>query len=244
MLTVPKALPAVGRRGRYGAEAFCGVDWYPGVGLQRPTHARFSFCRLIFDRLMPEYDRLLRRGLSRADSSGCHVLYRYLTEDDDVDEITAMLHEAYEPLAAGGMRFVASHQDSAMTRRRLDQGDTIVAVDQGRIVGIVTLARADATGGAPFYDAPGVASFGQFAVRPSHQRRGIGRTLLGLVEDRARELRVQCLALDTSEHAADLIAFYQSLGFHVVAFHRWSTVNYRSVIMAKDLAGGRSHGRP
>lgn len=89
-----------------------------------------------------------------------------------------------------------------------------------------------------------MASFGQFAVRLSHQRRGIGRTLVGLVEDRARELRVQHLALDTSEHAADLIAFYESRGVHVVARHRWSTVNYRSVIMAKDLAESRSHDRP
>jgi predicted N-acetyltransferase YhbS len=187
---------------------------------------------------------LLRDGLSRPDSSGRHVFYRYLTVADDVDGITRMLHEAYGPLAAAGMRFVASHQDSATTRRRLDQGDTIVAVDQGRIVGTVTLARTGATGGTPFYDSPGVASFGQFAVRPSHQRRGIGRTLLGLVEDRAKELGVQRLALDTSEHAVDLIAFYESLGFRVVARHRWSTVNYQSVIMAKDLSESRSHDRP
>ncbi len=185
---------------------------------------------------MPDSLTLLRNGLSRPDSSGRNVFYRYLALKDDVDDITAILHEAYAPLAAAGMRFVASHQDSAMTRRRLDQGDTIVAVDQGRIVGTVTLARADATGGAPFYDVHGVASLGQFAVRPSHQRCGIGRTLVGLVEDRARELGVQHLALDTSEHAEDLIAFYGSLGFYVVARHRWSTVNYRSVIMAKELA--------
>lgn len=193
---------------------------------------------------MPDSLTLLRNGLSRPDSSGRNVFYRYLTVDDDVDDITVMLHEAYGPLAAAGMRFVASHQDSAMTRRRLDQGETIVAVEQERIVGIVTLSRADATGGVPFYDAPGVASFGQFAVRPSHQRRGIGRTLVGLVEDRAREVGVRHLALDTSEHAADLIAFYQSLGFHVVARHRWSTVNYRSVIMAKGLTESGSHDRP
>ena len=223
---------------------------YEACGFHRDPVADFtagsrSFLvyRLVFDRTMPECERLLRRGLIRPDSCGRDVFYRYLTVDDDLDEITAMLHEAYGPLAAAGMRFVASHQDSATTRRRLDQGETIVAVEQERLVGIVTLARTDATGGAPFYDSPGVASFGQFAVRPSHQGRGIGRTLVGLVEDRARELGVQRLALDTSEHATDLIALYRSLGFHVVARHRWSTVNYESVIMAKDLAESRTHDR-
>jgi predicted N-acetyltransferase YhbS len=220
----------------------CGFHRDPGSDFTAGSRP-FLVYRLVFDRIMPECDRLLRKGLSRPDSSGRNVFYRYLA-GDDVDDITAMLREAYGPLAAAGMRFVASHQDSAIIRRRLDQGDTIVAVDQGCLVGIITLARAGATGEAPFYDAPGVASFGQFAVRPSHQRCGIGRTLVGLVEDRARELGVQHLALDTSEHAADLITFYESLGFHVVARHRWSTVNYESVIMAKDLAESRSHGRP
>jgi GNAT superfamily N-acetyltransferase len=203
------------------------------VCVTTPFRARLSTTSTVpHTRAMPH---TLTQGMTHPDSTGRAILYRYLSADDDVDDITAMLHEAYAPLAAAGMRFVASHQDSATTRRRLDRGETIVAVDVNRIVGLVTLSRTDATRGTPFYEKPDVASFGQFAVRPSHQRRGIGRTLLGLVEQRARELGVRHLALDTSEHATNLITFYKSLGFHILGHHRWDTVNYRSVVMAKDL---------
>jgi predicted N-acetyltransferase YhbS len=93
-----------------------------------------------------------------------------------------MLHEAYAPLAARGMRFVASHQNSATTHKRMARGETMVAEDEGAIVGVVTLKHADETHGSPFYERPDVAGFGQFAVRPSHQSRGIGAALLNLVK--------------------------------------------------------------
>jgi GNAT superfamily N-acetyltransferase len=133
------------------------------------------------------------------------------------------------------MRFVASHQDSAITRKRIARGETIVAEDEGLIVGVVTLKRAGETHGSPFYERPDVAGFGQFAVRPSHQGRGIGSALLNLVQRRAAEQGVRQLALDTSEHATDLIAFYEAKGFRFVERLQWPDVNYRSVVLAKQL---------
>ena len=82
---------------------------------------------------------------------------------------------------------------------------------------------------------PDVAGFGQFAVRPSHQRRGIGSTLLTLVDGLAREKNVKMLALDTSEHAIELIALYEAKGYRFVEYVQWSDVNYRSRIFAKTL---------
>ena len=86
------------------------------------------------------------------------------------------------------------------------RGETIIAEDDGVIVGTITLADVDRTRGSPFYDRPDVALFGQFAVRPSYQGRGIGSTLIKLVEQRATEQGVSHLALDTSEHATELEA--------------------------------------
>jgi GNAT superfamily N-acetyltransferase len=146
-----------------------------------------------------------------------------------------MLHEAYAPLAARGMRFVASHQDSNVTRRRMARGETVVAQHGDLIVGVVTLKRASESHGSPFYEQPEVAGFGQFAVRPSHQGRGIGAMLLRLIEQRASELGVRQLALDTSEKASDLIALYQAKGFTFVEYLQWPEVNYRSVVLAKRL---------
>ena len=146
-----------------------------------------------------------------------------------------MLHDAYAPLAAQGLRFLATHQDSATTRRRMSRGDTILALDADQIVGTITLKDVEHTTGSPFYDRSDVAGFGQFAVRPSHQRRGIGSTLLSLVEGLAREKDVKMLALDTSEHANELIVLYESKGYRFVEYVQWPDVNYRSRIFAKAL---------
>ena len=134
------------------------------------------------------------------------VTYRALHVDDDLDAITQLLHAAYAPLAAAGMRYVVSHQDVATTKRRMARGETFVAVRDDAVVGVITLAEAHGTHGSPFYDRPDVASFGQFAVLPALQRQGIGSRLMDIVEARACEKGVAELALDTSEHAEALIA--------------------------------------
>jgi GNAT superfamily N-acetyltransferase len=184
-------------------------------------------------------DSSLHAGIRLPDKTGRGILYRFLQPGDDLNAVTSMLHEAYAPLAAQGMRFVASHQDSATTRKRIDRGETIVAVDGGSggasIVGIITLNEAAKTAGSPFYDRPDVAGFSQFAVRPSYQGLGIGSTLLRLVEERARARGVAELALDTSERAVRLIDLYQSKGYRFVEHVQWSATNYRSVILAKRL---------
>jgi predicted N-acetyltransferase YhbS len=163
------------------------------------------------------------------------ITYRRLLPTDDLDAITSLLHEAYAPLAAAGMKFLASHQSVETTRKRLGKGETFVATDGDAIVGIITLAEADATHGSPFYDRPDVADFGQFAVRPTYQRRGIGSRLIEMVESRAREKGVRELALNTSEHATDLISMYSAKGYRFVEYVQWPEVNYRSMIFSKSM---------
>jgi RimJ/RimL family protein N-acetyltransferase len=181
-------------------------------------------------------------GIACTDRKGTEVRYRYLAPDDSIDEITGMLHEAYAPLAKNGMRFVASYQAPSVTQERVKKGETIVAIDNGRLVGIITLAEITTTRGSPFYDRDDVASFGQFAVRPSHQGRGIGAKLLDLVEQRAREKGVGELALDTSERAVQLIELYKAKGYRFVEYLQWRDTNYRSMVFAKMLAERPSAG--
>ncbi len=180
----------------------------------------------------------LQRGCVLRDKTGRPIQYRYLAPTDDLEELTTLLHDAYAPLAAAGMAFVASYQDVETTRRRIDQGETLVAVDGVRVVGTVTLKDAEHTHGSPFYDRADVASFGQFAVRPEYQGRGIGGVLLRLVEQRAAEKHVVGLGLDTSEHATHLIAMYRARGYEFIEHSQWQVTNYRSVIMGKALRVG------
>ena len=163
------------------------------------------------------------------------IVLRRLAAGDSLEALTEMLHRAYAPLAARGMRFVASWQDAATTRERCEAGETWVAEARGRIVGTVTFHDAAATDGSPWLDRPDVASFGQWAIDPDWQGRGIGGRLFDVVERRARETGASHLALDTSEHAAELIATYERRGFRFVEHAQWSKTNYRSVIMSKAL---------
>jgi predicted N-acetyltransferase YhbS len=113
------------------------------------------------------------------------IIYRRLLPTDDLEIITALLHEAYAPLAAVGMRLVASHQSALVTRQRMDRGETFVAADGDVIVGVTTLGQPDAARESPLCARPDVADFGQFAVRPAYQGRGIGSRLMDIVEARA-----------------------------------------------------------
>ena len=163
------------------------------------------------------------------------LTYRALEPSDDIEAITELLHRAYAPLARAGMHYTASHQDAATTRLRMEDGDTFVAVIDGRIVGVITLHDAAATRGSPFYDRPDVADFGQFAVEPARQALGIGSRLLEMVEARAREKGVGELALNTSEHATELISMYERKGFRFIEYVKWEEVNYRSRIFSKRI---------
>jgi GNAT superfamily N-acetyltransferase len=163
------------------------------------------------------------------------VTLRTFGPADDISALTALLHRAYAPLAARGMRYLASHQDDATTLRRISGGECWVAQAAGQLVGTITLRDAAHTSGCPWYDRPDVASFGQFAVDPDWQRRGVGTLLVQHVERRAREKSVAELALDTAETADDLIAFYTRRGYRFIEHVCWDVVNYRSVVMSKTL---------
>ena len=46
------------------------------------------------------------------------LLIRPYRDDDPIPSITRLLHEAYAPLAATGLRYTATHQDDATTNYR------------------------------------------------------------------------------------------------------------------------------
>jgi GNAT superfamily N-acetyltransferase len=165
------------------------------------------------------------------------VRLRLFTPADDIAELTALLHRAYAGLAERGMRFLASHQDEARTLRRISAGECWLAVAGagGTIVGTIMLKDAERTSGSPWYDRAEVACFGQFAVEPQWQGRGVGSRLVEQVERRARAKGIAELALDTAEGADDLRRFYERRDYRFVEYTRWTEVNYRSVIMTKSL---------
>jgi GNAT superfamily N-acetyltransferase len=160
---------------------------------------------------------------------------RLIGPDDSVAELTLLLHRAYGALAERGMRFFASHQDEDQTRKRIARGECYLAIHQTRMIGTITWRDAGQTSGKPWYDRPDVASFGQFAVEPSWQGRGIGSRLLAVAEQRAAMTGAAELALDTAEPAHDLIRFYNKRGYRFIEYVQWDVVNYRSALLSKRI---------
>ena len=152
-----------------------------------------------------------------------------------IGPLTALLHEAYRPLAEGGLGYLASHQDERTTLKRLKQGESFLAFWGGQLAGTIYLYPPKEDSPCEHYRKPGVYSFGQFAVSPDLQGRGIGEALLKFVEQRARELGATEIAMDTAEGATVLIAMYSRHGYRNVGSVQWSVTNYMSVVMSKPL---------
>jgi N-acetylglutamate synthase-like GNAT family acetyltransferase len=75
----------------------------------------------------------------------------------------------------------------------------------------------------------------QLAVDPGQQRRGLGGQLMDLAEQRAKDLGLASVRLDTAIPAAHLRAWYETRGYTSIGEAQWPTKTYRSVILEKRL---------
>ena len=162
---------------------------------------------------------------------------RAWTASDDVSALTGLLHVAYRPLLAAGMQYLTGRQDDATTLRRIGGGRLCWVIDEPALLATVTLSPPHLVHGCDWYDRPEVASIGQVAVHPDWQGRGLGRVLMEHAECAAAHGGVTEVAVDTSEHAEHLIAWYRRQGYRYVGDADWNVTNYRSVVLSKTLAG-------
>lgn len=154
----------------------------------------------------------------------------------EVSSITSLLHRAYAPLAAKGWNYSAATQGDITTFERLQRGDTVIALIDGIIVAtgtvyLIPLRRSRAA----VYCKNGGSHFGQFAVEPRLQGRGVGFELLSRLEELAARAGCNFIACDTAEHANDLRAYYSRCGYEFYDRVRWEGKAYRSVILVKPL---------
>ena len=141
---------------------------------------------------------------------------------------------------------IVGHEPRLELADKLRRGDAeaecgcdleFVAVADGVICGTILFRDASRTNGSPWYDRPDIASFGQFAVEPGLQSRGLGRRLVEHAEGRAAASGARELALDTAEPATHLVDWYTRLGYRFIEYAQWQHTNYRSVILSKPLGG-------
>ena len=93
----------------------------------------------------------------------------------------------------------------------IDAGRVLVAVDGDRIVGHLQLTETD---------RPSALEIKNMAVAPSHQGRGIGRSLVGAALALAHREGRSALIVATAAADTGNLRFYQRLGFRMRSIER------------------------
>jgi GNAT superfamily N-acetyltransferase len=163
------------------------------------------------------------------------VHIRPLEARDSIEELTRLLHRGYARLGEMGLNYTAVDQTSETTKIRMARGRCFVAESEGRLIGTVLCKHPEVGSECDYFRRPTVASLRQFAVDPTHQGQGVGKSLIEACETWARQEGYVELALDTAEPATHLVALYAKQGYRHVGMVQWSGKVYRSVIMSKAL---------
>lgn len=163
------------------------------------------------------------------------ITIREFSTQDNIEELTSLLHLSYKKLADQGLHFKAATQTIDETRRRIKSGKAMVAIHNNTLVGTICYYSPRRLRSHYSLRESGLAKFGQFAVHPEWQMSGLGSLLVSRVESLAVQDEARAIALDTAENATSLVSFYSKRGYRPISFTRWKATNYRSVIMKKLL---------
>lgn len=164
------------------------------------------------------------------------LLVREIRADDDLVALTSLIHSAYAPHAASGLRYWGTHQTVEDTAMRLAGGFGFVAQLGEKVIATITLHPPEPESKVPLLREASTWSFGQFCVSPDHKGKGIGRRIHDQALNFACRRGCRTMALNTAQPAIGLIAMYKSWGYEVVGTCDWRPhTNYLSVLMSKAL---------
>jgi GNAT superfamily N-acetyltransferase len=119
---------------------------------------------------------------------------------EDAEAVVRLLDQLGYPTPAATV-------ESRLERLRIVGDRVVVAEVEGRAVGLAHLQVTPTIE----RDRPG-AKIGALVVDQAHRGRGIGRALVGTMEDEARTRGCSVLFLTTAARREDAHAFYESVG--------------------------------
>jgi len=161
---------------------------------------------------------------------------RPLNPSDDLARVTRLIHAAYAPHAARGLRYWGTHQSVQDTAKRFAAGHGLVAESCGEYVGTITVRPPQPESVVALYRDPHTWSISQFAVEPLLKGKGLGRLLHEAAIAHVRRSGGCTMALDTAAPAEGLIAMYRAWGYELQGEHDWRPhTNYISVLMRLSL---------
>ena len=159
-------------------------------------------------------------------------------EIEDAPNLTLLLHRAYAELGAVGLNFTAVDQSTATTVYRASQGNCLIALADGEMVGTLTMSLPPSPTMRSMFagaDADDVAWLGQLGVDPTRRGEGIARRLWLAGLAWARERGATSVGVDTAEPAEHLIDLYERWGFERAGTVHWMGKTYESVVMLRPV---------
>lgn len=154
---------------------------------------------------------------------------------DSVEELTDLLHRAYKRLADMGLNFIATFQSVEYTRNYFKKGECYILESDGKLKGTVFYYTTIWDDAPDIFKQADSVLIGKFAVEPELQKLGLGSMLMDFVESLARQKKKKRVVLDTSEKALHLIDYYNKRGYEYKHHWQWPDVNYKSVVLSKEL---------
>jgi ribosomal protein S18 acetylase RimI-like enzyme len=129
---------------------------------------------------------------------------------DEIAEIVALYASNPEYWRASGEHDPEDiRADRVEAELREEAGEVLLARDtEGRLVGLVSLLHHHPTDGYPW--------IGLLMVHGDRRRRGVGRRLAGLVEERFRDRAPEGIGLAVLENNPTALAFWSSLGWREI----------------------------
>jgi GNAT superfamily N-acetyltransferase len=149
------------------------------------------------------------------DADRAEVAVRLLDGADDglIDRLARLVNEVYAASEDGLWQAGMTRTTAAELAGLVAAGQLAVAEQDGEPVGCVQVRDAD----------PGVAEFGLLAASPERRGSGVGRTLVGYAEGRARDRGQRAMRLELlvprewrHPHKEFLKAWYERLGYRLV----------------------------
>ncbi len=150
-----------------------------------------------------------------------------LATDDDVAAIRILVNSAYQELSNMGLNYLAADQDEERTRERMNQGRAFVLLLDEEIVGTILLSVEN------YFTNLNTAYIGQFAIRPSFKRQGLGSILMTYCEELACKEGFHGVQLCTATSAEHLVEWYLKLGYKQVGITHFEGRNFDSCVLEK-----------
>lgn len=131
--------------------------------------------------------------------------------EDEVDVYLALMHAAYAPVKALGIKFDAATADRATALRHLQNHGVYALYMRDQMVSSVTVRYPWGPLPGPF----GLPHIGWFGAHPRYRGEQRGRQIYDWVETHIlrEQLRAPAVSLGTAINHPWLIPFYQQYGF-------------------------------